>query len=157
MKKTLILCAFGLMVIAGIFGIKSVFAQTTQPPYVEGGEADTIIGTIGTTTFKTYARKRANISFDLWVATRGSTDSLLITLQTTNDIRDTSSWQNMTNFGGAKTAIGHTARTFQPTKDSTQFMGHFIRALMRHSADTTVATDTSTFRLQITEWGDKLE
>lgn len=106
-----------------------------------------------------FERTESNISMALQVLSRSANDSLLVTVQTTNALEDSTSWINLTAFGGVKTATGTTFRAYTgplTTADSTFFIGRWVRVMVNHgaAAGSSLAGDSSRIRLQITEWSN---
>ncbi len=109
-----------------------------------------------------FQRSRSNIWIGLNLQTRNADDSLTVTAQATNNLTDTA-WVTITNFGGTKTAAGRTNRAYvwgtntQGIQDSTKYVGKYMRFMVNHggSADSSEATDTSTFSLEFLQFGDQ--
>lgn len=123
------------------------------------------LGTLGYLTQNIFSRKLNHVCFTLWVATRGTTDSLTVVIQTNpsfpNAASDTtlSAWRTLSNFGGVKVATGYTTVCFPtgtPARDSVLELNRWVRVLYRHSADTTINTDTASWFLYINEDGNPI-
>lgn len=111
----------------------------------------------------TWERIRTGMSVEIWEATRGSTDSLLLTLQSTNNLADTLSWTTIcTKFGAAANGSIVTAGHYQHNfnlygmgVDTTRFFGRWCRLTANHSVDAVDgSTDTSTYFYTISTWRD---
>lgn len=126
---------------------------------------DTLDAVANDTISAVIRRQRENFALSLWVRTRGTTDTLLVTVQHANDnSTDTLNWVTLTAFGGTKVATGRTNRIYTQSPiastDTTRFIGKFLRIRSDHrGVSTTVEanTDTSTFEIWLQEWGDKVE
>lgn len=98
----------------------------------------------------------SEVCFCLRVATRGTNDSLLVTIQSTASPSDTSTWQTLTTFDGRKAAVGNTIRCFPvgtPARDSILPLFRYIRATTDHSIDAWTAADTSSWVLFVRQKG----
>ena len=104
MRKTFILSC---LLTLGMFAY--VHSQVASPPPKEGDIVPPPPDSSGAwgRVFKLFERTKANFSLDLWVRTRDTNDSVKVTVQSSNELVDTLGWTNLTNFGGAKTALGH--------------------------------------------------
>ena len=112
--------------------------------------------------FKVFQRTRSCLSLELWIKTRGASDSLTITVQTSNSLSDTLGWVNFTNFGGIKTATGHSylqkCNDYWIVGDSTRFFGTYVRLISQHgaTADSSLPADTSRFSVRWFETGTQI-
>lgn len=99
------------------------------------------------------------VCFCLRVGTRGTNDSLLVTIQTTATPSDTATWQTLTTFDGRKAAVGNTVRCF-PTgtlaRDSVLPLFRYIRVSQDHSIDAWTAADTSSWYLFVRPAGARV-
>lgn len=97
-----------------------------------------------------------DVCFCLRVATRGTNDSTLVTVQTTAVPGDTNTFITLTNFGGAKAAVGNTIVCFPvgtPARDSVLPLFKYVRVLQDHGVAAAQATDTSSWYLFIRQKG----
>ena len=97
-----------------------------------------------------------DVCFCLRVATRGTNDSLIVTVQTTEEPSDTNTWQTLTTFDGVKTTVSNTVRCFPvgtPARDSVLPLFKYVRVIQDHSIAAPAATDTSSWYLFIRQKG----
>lgn len=101
----------------------------------------------------------SQVCFCLRVGTRGTNDSLLVTIQSTANPADTTSWQTLTTFDGRKAAVGNTVRCFPvgtPARDSLLPLFRYFRAAQDHSIDAWTAADTSSWFLFVRPGGVRI-
>lgn len=153
----------GAIVALAVFLLCFALAFAGPPVYDDAGTPNSSDTTTVLTGFGkqliSFQRNKTNISFAMQVSGRATNDSALVTVQTTNNLSDTSSWINLTAFGGVKVANGTTVRSYRnsvTSADSTFFLGRFVRIMVNHgaAAGSSLAADSSRIRVQIVEWDD---
>ena len=144
-----------------------IFTQSVFPAsqVIEGGQGGASSGaTSPYIVEKEFVMTYDELRLTLWIATRGTTDSLDILVQTNGKnytvFEDTtlSPWMTVLRIG-PKMATGFTTVTFPtgtPARDSITPFYPRIRILSRHSADSAVAGDTSTWRIFYNDHGSKI-
>jgi len=101
----------------------------------------------------------SNLSFTGKVIARGTNDSTVITIQTTANPDDSTTWQTILTVGPMVSTTVFYARTI-PTgvavRDTVLAIHPYIRIYEDHSVAAWTAADTSSYYLFIRQWGEKI-
>lgn len=149
----------------GFVGIPNAQTYYSSPPQRLRFDGDNSTSVVATHEDAIIKVERENLAITLWKRTDGATDSLAVQIQQTNDLTDpdTTKWLMLTRFGGTLADTVHVHRIYfaKPlaSSDTTHPVGRFLRIRSNHlgvSAAKQAATDSSTWELWFTSWGDPL-
>lgn len=158
---------FGILAILVFAGFTGINAQTyyNSPPQRLRFDGDSSTSVVLTQNLAIIKVNKANLAMTLWKRTDGTSDTLLVQIQQTNDLSDpdTLKWINLTAFGGTKPDTVHVHRIYFGVpvgSDTTHAVGRFLMIRANHLGTSTVkqlATDSSTWEIWFTTWGDPLQ
>ena len=162
MKRFLLL----ILVLFGLTGAGQAQTYYSTPPQKLRFDGDSSTSIVLTKDLAIIKVERENLAMTLWKRTDGTSDTLLVQIHQTNDLTDpdTLKWLMLTTFGGTKPDTTHVHRIYfsKPivSTDTTHPIGRFLRIRANHLGVSTVkqlATDSSTWEIWFSSWGDPLK